>query len=307
MMIGLIMALMVACILALIMMGKESHTWEATGGLATVDAFKDGVVTGGTKVKTFIVPDGKPHLWGIIPAGVSDGAGAKASTFLMRLKGSAKIRTTEIFLSAYGGTLATTHSTPLPIQPLTDLGIQVTPGSQLEVEFGMFGDDSGTAEAGATLIFSDREPKDGWFEYIALEILLTAPDEAGVLQLEGLGTAVAKQIAVPSDAIGAESIENGALDRIIAAVAADGSSTGAAITSLRLSESGIVFNQELIIGAGGGTHATEANGHVAPVFFKELEYDLRKSNTFTASALQWGADSGNVAVGCSFGIKVPQK
>jgi len=304
MMIGLIMALMVACILALIMMGKESHTWEATGGLTAVDAFKDGVITGGTKVKTFIVPDGKPHLWGIIPAAASDGAGAAASTFLMRLKGSAKIRTAEIFLSGYGGTLATTHATPLNIRPLTDLGIQVTPGSQLEVEFGMFGDDSGTAEAGATLIFSDREPKDGWFEYIALEVLLTAPDIAGELQLEGLGTAVAKQLAVPADTLNPE---NGGLDRIIAVAAADCMATGATIESLKLSESGIVFNQELIIGAQGGTHATEAVGHVPVTFFKELEYDVRKSNTITARALQFGTDSGNVAVGCSFGFRIAQK
>jgi hypothetical protein len=260
----------------------ESIAREAA--LATIDTEVTAKTLGTTTAEDIVVPKGKPWITSVSVLHTSDGAAAGTSIGVLILRGSGVERQQEIPCGGFGAELTTTHSTIAQAVEIPT-NIKCVPGNTITTRFNYVGEDTGTSQAFAELVFSSSpRPGFGRMQYEALELQVAAADTWA--QMQGLGTAAADTFLVPTDAR--------RIKQVLTVSVADGQALGAGTAGFRLSGNGVQTEQYFIGSGSGGTHTAEANGH-SPVLVKERDIAVHGGNRIKPEAIMIGVDIGTMA------------
>jgi len=268
-------------------MSTESQAREANGGLGTIDTQVAAATLATTTAEDFIVPVGKPWITQVTGVFASDGNAAGSAAGLLILWGAVE-RRQEIPIGAFGAELTTTHST-IANASIIPTNIKCTPGQRIYARFIAVGEDTGTPQAFAELMFS-TSPRPGFpkMQYQALEVQTGTVDSW--TQLQGLGTAAADTFLVDGNKI----------KQVLSATAADAQAVGAGTIVARLTGNGLEVEQQLVLSGSGGTHTAEGNGH-SPTLVHEVDMVARSGNRITGEIAMVGVDIGTITACVALG------
>lgn len=272
-------------------MSKLYRTRE--GNIATVDARTQLTTVGSeTAPGPLLVPQGMKYIVGMVVSHIASQAVATGYAALARLEGPGLPNGPEAIAVGAGGNAVATGGNHAIKPKMLEVAFPVTPGNEILVFGEMVGTDVGSLEMGVTLVFADTLPSGmSVSRTFTVEGDITAADTKTNLTTQGSVTAPSP--VVPA---GVKKIVG-----MIVAATSEGLADGYQTMFVRLGGNA-VLNGEQVISIGSCARIAVQSGSdaaaqgVEVTQFKDLDIDVRASDTIAVSAEGPGVDSGTIHV-----------
>jgi hypothetical protein len=263
--------------------------------LTAIDTDVAVFALGGTTATPYVVPPEGRYIIGFNVQYSSDGAAAGSSGGVASLSGpglEGTITPVRIPLGTFGAELTTVHSTPARTT-FIPTNMPCLAGLEINCDMRMVGEDTGSSVGTLEIVYSDT-PRAGYpkMRYDTLETQPTAVDTW--IQLQWAGN---NRTFTPST-------KDRQIVQILTTAVMDAAGTGSSGMAGRFTGSGVKgTDQVFALDGGGGTNATEANGHV-PVTVRDLAIAVNGNQPITPEVMLTGADtgSGTVLVGVGYAV-----
>lgn len=291
---ALFMFIAIAVILANLVINMATIRRAREAQLTTVDIAGQvvGADLAGTAVSDITVPKGSKEIWKASVNYGDDGSSLGSGIGFLVITGDGLVDSPQHIICGSGGAedVDAKHSFNKAMT-LGPLGIHVKELEDITATFIMVGEDVGTMSLSAELVFSDKThgPRMKWK---GQEVQLTAIDSD--TQFENIGTGTAGTLKVPGQSV--------LIHAKMTAWGHDFGALGSGSAFLKATGNGVINDQDIALGGGGGEVVVSAGDSDTPNFEDDCDIPVRGGEVIRTDGRMVGEDVGTATVAFSLGF-----